>query len=176
MSLFKEIRERVSAHDAAEMYGLSFRGKRARCPWHEDRHPDLAFYQDGMCYCHACHHGGDAAALTAQVFGLSMLEAAKKLNADFGLGLDTGKPLPQAERNRITQEREARRQELDRHRREWALLCAVRREADQRMETIEKTAPDRDQAWDNPAFIRALTARSRADNGLDWMQGGGNRQ
>ena len=167
MSLFKEIRERVSAHDAAEKYGLSFRGKRARCPWHEDRHPDLAFYQDGTCYCHACHHGGDAAALTARIFGLSMLEAAKKLNADFGLGLDTGKPLPQAERNRITQEREARRKEQESQRAAWAFLCTVRREADKRMETIEKSTTDRDKAWDNPAFVRALTARSCADNELD---------
>ena len=173
MSLFKEIRERVSAHDAAEKYGLSFRGKRARCPWHEDRHPDLAFYQDGTCYCHACHHGGDAAALTARIFGLSMLEAAKKLNADFGLGLDTGKPLPQAERNRIVQEREARRLELNRQRREWALLCAVRREADSQLETAEAGAPGRDRAWDDPAFQAALSRRARADNELDWM---GNRE
>ncbi len=169
MTIFETLKSLVTARDAAEMYGLSFRGKRARCPWHDDRHPDLAFYQDGTCYCHACQHGGGAAALTARIFGLSMLEAAKKLNADFALGLDTGKPLPQAERNRITQEREARRKEQESQRAAWAFLCTGRREADKRMETIEKSTTDRDKAWDNPAFVRALTARSRADNELDRM-------
>ena len=164
MSIFDAIRECITAKEAAEMYGLSFRGKRARCPWHDDTHPDLAFYQDGTCWCYACHHGGDAAALTAQVFGLSMREAARKLNADFGLSLDTEAPVPQAERNRIAQERAARLQEQDKQRQEWAFLCRVRREADR---AVEKAAARGDLAWDDPAFVRALAVRSRADNEMD---------
>ena len=49
---------RPAFFEAAKRYGLTFRGQRALCPWHEDSHPDLAFYRDGKCYCHACHHGG----------------------------------------------------------------------------------------------------------------------
>ena len=164
LTLFEAIRARVPARDAAERYGLRFRGNRAPCPWHDDTHPDLAFYENGTCYCHACHHGGDAAALTARIFGLSMREAARKLNADFGLGLDTEAPVPQAERNRIEWERERRRQEQDRQRQEWVFLCRVRREADR---AVEKAAARGDLAWDDPAFARALALRSRADNEMD---------
>lgn len=81
--LFERIRERVTARDAAAMYGLEIgRSGRARCPWHDDKHPDLAFY-DERCYCHACHEGGDAVALTAKLYGLTPLDAARKVNVDF---------------------------------------------------------------------------------------------
>ena len=166
-NVFEVIRERVPAKCAAEAYGLYFRAGRARCPWHEDNHPDLAFYQDGTCYCHACHHGGDAADLTAQIFGLSMIGAVKKINEDFNLGLDLGRPVSRAERQKRERERAARRREEERRRREWAFLCAVRREADEQVRAAERPARDRDRLWDDPAFQTALSRRARADNELD---------
>lgn len=166
-NVFEVIRERVPAKCAAEAYGLYFRAGRARCPWHEDTHPDLAFYQDGTCYCHACHHGGDAADLTAQIFGLSMIGAVKKINDDFNLGLDLGRPVSRAERQKRERERAARRREEERRRREWAFLCAVRREADEQVRAAEGPGRDRDRLWDDPAFQTALSRRARADNELD---------
>ena len=166
-NVFEVIRERVPAKCAAEAYGLYFRAGRARCPWHEDNHPDLAFYQDGTCYCHACHHGGDAADLTAQIFGLSLIGAVKKINEDFNLGLDLGRPVSRAERQKRERERAARRREEERRRREWAFLCAVRREADEQVRAAERPARDRDRLWDDPAFQTALSRRARADNELD---------
>ena len=166
-NVFEVIRERVPAKCAAEAYGLYFRAGRARCPWHEDNHPDLAFYQDGTCYCHACHHGGDAADLTAQIFGLSMIGAVKKINEDFNLGLDLGRPVSRGERQKRERERAARRREEERRRREWAFLCAVRREADEQVRAAERPARDRDRLWDDPAFQTALSRRARADNELD---------
>lgn len=166
-NVFEVIRERVPAKCAAEAYGLYFRAGRARCPWHEDNHPDLVFYQDGTCYCHACHHGGDAADLTAQIFGLSLIGAVKKINEDFNLGLDLGRPVSRAERQKRERERAARRREEERRRREWAFLCAVRREADEQVRAAERPARDRDRLWDDPAFQTALSRRARADNELD---------
>ena len=171
MSIFEAIRARVSAREAAERYGLGFRGNRARCPWHDDTHPDLAFYESGTCYCHACHHGGDAAALTAQIFGLTMIGAARKINADFGLGLDTKSALLPEDRKRIEQRHTARRRETEQRRDEWAFLCAVRHEADRIIKAAEQKAADRDLVWDDPAFQAALSRRARADNELDRMQG-----
>lgn len=166
MTLFDAIKERVPAREAAEAYHLRFRGHRACCPWHNDNHPDLAFYENGTCYCHACHNGGDSVALTAQIFGLSMIEAAKKLNTDFSLGLDTVKPVSQIFRNQVERQRAIREKERDRDRREWELLCRVRHEANRQIEEAEKTV-DRDQLWENQKFVRALTYRSRAEIDLD---------
>ena len=170
MTLFDAIRERVTARDAAEMYDLHFgRNRRACCPWHADNHPDLTFYDNGTCYCHACHNGGDAVSLTAQIFGLSMIDAARKINSDFGLELDGEKPLSPTERNQIEQRRTKRERARKKDRREWSFLCDVLHEADRQINEIVDAADRRDwgKVWDNPKFVRALQYRSRAENDLD---------
>lgn len=173
MTLFDAIKESVTARDAAEAYNLHFgHGRRARCPWHEDSNPDLAFYDNGTCYCHACHNGGDAIALTAQIFGLSMKSAARKLNDDFRLGLDIDRPLSSAERRRIEKRRRQRdqaREKDQKKRHEWDLLCRVKHEADRQIEEIVSAADpsDWEKVWDNPDFVKALSYKARAENDLD---------
>ena len=88
MGLFDSVRTAVTARQAAERYGLQFdrSGRRARCIWHSpDRHPSLSF-KDGYCHCFSCGGGGSSIDLTAKLFGLSALDAARKLNEDFRLG------------------------------------------------------------------------------------------
>lgn len=87
--LFDLVRQGVRARDAAEAYGLEINqhGK-ARCPWHDDKRPSLSF-KGNICRCFACNNGGSAIDLTAQLFGISTLEAAKKLNDDFRIGADS---------------------------------------------------------------------------------------
>ena len=95
MNAFVAIRSSVSAKQAAEAYGLRFdrTGRRASCPWHDDRHPSLSFKGQG-CKCFACNAGGSAIDLTMHLFGLDAKDAAAKLNADFRLGLDMYAPVP----------------------------------------------------------------------------------
>lgn len=164
-TLYDAIRQRVTARDAAARYGLEIgRNGRALCPWHDDHKPDLAFYGE-RCFCHACHNGGDAVALTAQLYGLTMPEAARKINADFLLKLDMDAP------TRPTGPTEAQRQQRqrERDRRRWGELCEIVLEADVRLRTLDG---DMDKAWDNPRFVEALEARSRADLTLDNMWAG----
>lgn len=86
--LFDLVREGVSARQAAEAYGLEIdRHGKARCPWHADKNPSLSF-KGQWCRCFACNSGGSAIDLTAQLFGISVLEAAAKLNEDFRIGAD----------------------------------------------------------------------------------------
>ncbi len=96
---FQEIRERVSAMDAAKHYGLSFdrTGKKALCPYHEDKHPSLSFYRNGF-RCFACGAHGSSLDLTMLLLGLDLRGAARRLNDDFGLGLDIDRPMTGAER------------------------------------------------------------------------------
>ncbi len=154
--LFEAIRERVTARDAAAMYGLEIgRNGRARCPWHDDRHPDLAFYE-GRCYCHACHEGGDAAALTARLFGLTPLDAARKLNADFHLGVAEGAyeqpPGPsQAEIRRELREWRSKR---------FSEVVEVERQARTWLEGAR-------EGWDSPAFRGHIRALALAQDELE---------
>ena len=89
MTLFEQVKECVTARQAAEHYGIKVkRNGMARCPFHKDRHPSMK--TDKMYHCFACGVGGDAIDFTARLFGISQYEAAKKLVEDFGLGIKVG--------------------------------------------------------------------------------------
>ena len=79
MNIFQEMKERVTARQVAERYGLKVsRNGMARCPFHNDKHPRMKIDQN--YYCFACGEKGDAVNYVAVLFGLSQLEAAKKIN------------------------------------------------------------------------------------------------
>lgn len=84
-NVFGEIRSRVSMQDVAKFYGLQMnRSGMACCPFHEDRTPSLKVYDDHF-YCFGCGATGDCTGFTAKLFGLTQIEAAKKISYDFGL-------------------------------------------------------------------------------------------
>lgn len=159
-TLFAAVRNAVTAEEAARAYGLAFgRNGRALCPWHADTHPDLAFYDGGArCYCHACHNGGDAIALTAQLFSLSPLDAARKLNADFRLNA--------AEKHAVMPAAPTRGQRLkalnDWRNERYSKVCAVEQEAHRRLDSMRRD-------WDSPAFRTALTAMALAQDELELL-------
>ena len=89
MNIFQEVKARVTARQVAERYGLKVsRNGMACCPFHNDKHPSMKIDQN--YYCFACGAKGDAISYVAERFGLSQLEAAKKINEDFSLGIPIG--------------------------------------------------------------------------------------
>ncbi len=90
-NIFHEIRDRVYMQDVVKFYGLQLsRSGMACCPFHEDRTPSLKVYEDHF-YCFGCGTTGDCTGFVSKLFGISQLEAAKKINHDFGLNLFNGK-------------------------------------------------------------------------------------
>lgn len=86
MNIFTQVKERLTARQVAEGYGLKVsRNGMACCPFHDDHHPSMKI--DTNYYCFSCGAKGDAVAYVAQMYGLSQYEAAKKINEDFGLGI-----------------------------------------------------------------------------------------
>ena len=95
--VFREVRERVSAQDAARHYGLTFdRRGWALCPFHNDKHPSMSF-RNGRFRCWVCDVGGDSIDLTARLLGLDAMGAVERLNADFALALPLHRKPTQAE-------------------------------------------------------------------------------
>ena len=91
MNIFQEMKERVTARQVAERYGLKVRRNgMACCPFHNDKHPSMKINQN--YYCFACGAKGDAVNYVAVQFGLSQFEAAKKINEDFSLAILIGQP------------------------------------------------------------------------------------
>ena len=86
MNLFKTVKQSVTIKQAAALYDLPVTTTwMTRCPFHEDHTPSMKL-NDTYYYCFGCGATGDVIDLTAHLFDLSSLQAARKLAQDFGLG------------------------------------------------------------------------------------------
>ena len=106
MNIFKEVKEHLTARQAAEYYGLKVRRNgTACCPFHDDKHPSMKV--DKNYHCFACGVSGDAIDYVSRMFGLSQYDAALKLVEDFTLPIDvTGNAeLSVQEKERIRREK-----------------------------------------------------------------------
>ncbi|MBR1423471.1 MAG: DNA primase [Ruminococcus sp.] len=89
-NIFQDIMDRVDLKDLVRFNGLEVdRGGFVCCPFHNERHPSFKVYEDHY-HCFGCGEHGDHVDLVQKLYGLSNIEAAKLINKDFGLGLETG--------------------------------------------------------------------------------------
>lgn len=87
MNIFKQIKESVTARQAAELYGLKInRNGMTCCPFHNDKHPSMKV--DKSFYCFACGEKGDVIYFVEKFFGVTPYEAAKKLANDFSISIE----------------------------------------------------------------------------------------
>lgn len=94
MGLYEKIRERVTAREAAEAYGVKVnRSGMACCPFHNDRIPSLKL--DHRFHCFGCGADGDVIDFTAKYFAISPYDAAKRLAKEFGIEEDGGQQIRQ---------------------------------------------------------------------------------
>ena len=95
--VFRDVRERVTAEDAARHFGVTFdRRGWALCPFHHDRHPSMSF-KNGRFRCWVCNVGGDSIDLTSRLLGLDAMGAVRRLNEDFRLALPLDRQPTQVE-------------------------------------------------------------------------------
>ena len=113
---FQRVKDAVTVPDAAALYGYEPDRKGfIRCPFHgggNEKTPSCHL-KERYFKCFACQEGGDVIKFTERLFSLSPLDALKKLNTDFnvGLTLDGHKPAPEelAEARKRQEARKARR-------------------------------------------------------------------
>ena len=107
LSIFSEVKEHLTARQAAENYGLQVkRNGLVCCPFHDDKHPSMKI--DKNYHCFACGVGGDAIDYVSRLYGMSQYDAALKLIEDFSLPISiSGKEIfNEQEKARIRKERE----------------------------------------------------------------------
>lgn len=118
MNLFETVKTAVNVREAAQLYGVAVnRCGMALCPFHNDRHPSLLVVDDHY-HCFACGVHGDVIDLAANLFGLNLYDAARKLAADFHLAPD--RPLPESIRQKLKQKTKAQQLREDER-----LCCSV---------------------------------------------------
>ena len=167
--VFRECRERVSARDAAQRYGIEVnRYGKALCPFHSEKTPSMSF-RNGRFKCFGCGVSGDAINFTARLFGLTPLAAVERLNADFALSL----PLHRKQTAEEAREVERRMEIARAHKafEEWrkALiyrLCEAFRLAHDALLNME----DLDELTEREAL--AIRTQTQIDHWLDILSGG----
>lgn len=101
------IKASVTMMDAVSYYGIDVdrRTRKALCPFHQDTHPSMHIYpRDKGYHCFVCGVGGDVIDFVMRLFGLSFMDACKKIDEDFRLGLDIGEEQSEDERKRAARE------------------------------------------------------------------------
>lgn len=87
MNVFNAVKQSVTARQAAEMYGLKVhKNNMVVCPFHNDRTPSMKV--DEHFHCFGCGASGDVMDFASRLYGISLLEATKKLASDFGISYD----------------------------------------------------------------------------------------
>jgi DNA primase len=112
---FTLIKDSIPLVQAIEYYGLHpiKKGKYywIKCPFHNDKNPSLAIYEDSF-HCFGCGAHGDVIDFVARYFNLEPLEAVYRLAEDFNVPLPEEKRLTKKEKKKI-QQRIKQKQEED---------------------------------------------------------------
>ena len=124
MSIFEEVKQRLNIRQVVEFYGYKVnRANQFICPFHNDHKPSASIKNDYF-NCFVCGAGGDLITFTAKLHGLSNIDACKKLDQDFHLGLSQ-QPMSHIDRLKADRERAKRQAELKRQREEEELIHRI---------------------------------------------------
>ena len=173
MDYAEKIKSMVSMPEMMEHYGFSLnRSGFCKCPFHSERSASCKAYPGTRgYYCFGCNQSGSVIDFVMKFFGLSFVDAIKKINEDFSLGLPIGEKLDrrkQLEMNRQAfmrkREVEAEKAELERLENaywtafdEWKMLDENKR----------KYAPETQTEPLNQLFVEALKNISGAEYRLE---------
>lgn len=135
-----EIKRLVPMTRAAPFYGVEVgAGGYARCPFHGEKTGSLKVYDgDRGWHCFGCHKGGSVIDFVMELFGLSVLDAEKRLDADFRLGLFSDEEDTEA-RQRARRAARERKKELERRDRQHRALYEAYDAALTAFATADKT-------------------------------------
>jgi len=109
---FDTIKEVLPITNILTFYGVEVKKQnKALCPLHNEKSPSFTIYpKTNSWHCFGCGIGGTAIDFVMAYCGLDSLEAAKKIDMDFGLGLFDYKPTPE-ERHRLKEQQAQREAE-----------------------------------------------------------------
>jgi len=129
----EEIRNAVTARELFEFYGFAVnRSGFVCCPLHGEKTPSLKIYPGaGGWKCFGCGAGSSVIDFVMMYFGLSFVDAEKKINEDFRLGLPIGEKLTSE------QQKDADRKAAERRRKQME-----RQEEYERLKTAYNVALD----------------------------------
>jgi len=87
--MFGHIKSELSIRQVVERYGVKLNHNKALCPFHQEKNKSFSISDRKQLYkCHTCNDkAGDLISFVSKMFALKPIDACKKLNEDFSLGL-----------------------------------------------------------------------------------------
>lgn len=127
---YEVIFEQVKMRDVLTMYVSRVDKHKGRipCPFHHG-HDNNFSYNEDLFQCWVCGEQGNVISFVAKLFNITNNEAARKIDADFNLGVFGIKPKLSTRRKaeRLERERKQNQLELDALNKQYNWLCSVRR-------------------------------------------------
>ena len=173
LNIFQRVKQSVTTRQAASFYGLKVgRNGMVCCPFHNDKTPSMKV--DERYHCFGCQADGDVIDFTARLFGLSLLDAAKKLAADFHLS--EAAELTEEEKKALLEKKRQRLQEsyLDKQ-----LKAATHTLIEYHWllrEWKDHLAPESPEEPIDPLFVEALQNIDKINYFLDTLMEGSHRE
>lgn len=119
------IKNTLTMEQVLRRYGIAAGVKnRIRCPLHHGTHLNFA-YRHKTFRCYVCGANGTVIDFVMQYFGLSFLDAVKKLNDDFNLGYSMGNKIPSEADMDAARKAERIRQKRIAHENRLKQLCTA---------------------------------------------------
>ena len=110
MDRIKEIKERVSLENIIRDAGIHLKNNMACCPFHNEKTPSFSI-KGGRYKCFSCGEGGDVIDFVSKYFNISPLDAARKIDNDYNLGIF--RELTENEKRDIKRQAEIRKKEKE---------------------------------------------------------------
>lgn len=112
MNKIEQIKERVHIEEVLDRYwSAPNREGRYKCTFHNGKDYNM-LVKNNFAYCFVCNESADCVKLTSKIFNITIGEAIKKIDEDFGLGL--GKPLTADEKRKYAEHQKAKERERKR--------------------------------------------------------------
>lgn len=86
MDRITEIKNRVQLKDVLRDAGINLIKNMACCPFHNEKTPSFSI-KNNRYKCFSCGEGGDVIDFVSKYYNISPIEAARKLDNDYNLGL-----------------------------------------------------------------------------------------
>lgn len=152
------IKDRLTMREVLERYGYETNRKGFMCcPFHREKTPSMKIF-DKDYHCFGCGGHGDIITFVQKLFNLSLQEALKKIDIDFGLNLFGDKTFEELRKSHYQTKQLQAKRERERAEREqsnveyWAAFDEWKRLNDNKQKFTPKT-PDEEL---HPLFVEAL--------------------
>jgi len=165
MNYAETVTQSITMLDILDKYGFQLSNKRNMCcPFHSEKTASFTVYTDGARWkCFGCSLEGNVIDFAKLLFDIDFKQALYRLNGDFNLGLEFGRPLTYRERLRAQQEiaeRRRKQNELNQKKEDnehyyWVIFDEWKRIDD----NFALYAPKSDTVALNPLFIESLMKR-----------------